>query len=320
MYDVLLYQSWVSTIQTVVLIPDVYQLFKRLNRNDSITRTRRCTSLLASLRLKLILDPASCKPVFVALHTPHSPHSPHSKSTSSTSWNSTSTTLSGTNVRSTHRCTARRTPSYRLLSACLPRWCLYRHTSASRQCFAQMSRVSLSVIIPSCMMTSWNYFKRQCTSFNLRQPTLWCEKLPLGTAEHWPGAARLKICVRTLLFLLLYFSACRGWPLRDNERTPVLPLFFCASKLIHEGLKVCMHLRDFVRTWTGLFCWEFSRKKLAIMLEITRGIFFTEKCLKFLREFEQEISQKWMDIFFPSKFPGNYFIRKGFDPELLWVL
>ena len=83
-------------------------------------------------------------------------------------------------------------------------------------------------------MTSWNYFKRQCTSFNLRQPTLWCEKLPLGTAEHWPGAARLKICVRTLLFLLLYFSACRGWPLRDNERTPVLPLFFCASKLIHE--------------------------------------------------------------------------------------
>ena len=102
-----------------------------------------------------------------------------------------------------------------------------------------------------------------------------------------------------------------------NERRFCLYFFAQASWYTK---KVCMHLRDFVRTWTGLFCWEFSRKKLAIMLEITRGIFFTEKCLKFLREFEQEISQKWMDIFFPSKFPGNYLIRKGFDPELLWVL
>ena len=75
------------------------------------------------------------------------------------------------------------------------------------------------------MMTSWDYFFRgQHTSFNRRQPALWRERLPLGTAERRPGAGRLKICVRALL-LLLYFSAGRGWPLLDNERTLVVSIF-----------------------------------------------------------------------------------------------
>ena len=94
---------------------------------------------------------------------------------------------------------------YRLLSASIFLVSAYRHTSASRLCFAQTSRVSLSFIITSCMMTSCDYFRRQRTSFNRTQPALWRERLPLGTAERRPGSARLKICVRTLL-LLLYFS------------------------------------------------------------------------------------------------------------------
>ena len=48
------------------------------------------------------------------------------------------------------------------------------------------------------------------------------------------------ICVRTLL-LLLSFSACRGWPLLDNERTPVVSFFSGhASQLIYEeGVYAC---------------------------------------------------------------------------------
>ena len=42
--------------------------------------------------------------------TPHSPHSPHSNITSSTSGHSTSLTLSGTNIRSIYRHTARSFP------------------------------------------------------------------------------------------------------------------------------------------------------------------------------------------------------------------
>ena len=116
----------------------------------------------------------------------------------------------------------------------LPRPCLYRHTSASLLCFAQIdtyvSRVSLSFIITSCMMTSWDYFfRRQRTPFNRRQLALRRERLSLGTAERRPGAGRLKICVRTLL-LPLYFSACWGGLLLDNGGNAGFLHSFCTRK------------------------------------------------------------------------------------------
>ena len=183
--------------------------------------------------MKLILDPASCKPIFVPPNPPFSSlptqqqHVLHHRELH--------ITHSVGNERQIYPSLQQGASSYRLLSASIFLVRAYRHTSASRLCFAQMSRVSLLFVITSCMMTSCDYFfRRQRTSFNRAQPALWRERLPLGTAERWPCATRLKISVRTLL-LLLYFSACRGWPLLDNERTLVAPIFFGhASKLIYE--------------------------------------------------------------------------------------
>ena len=60
----------------------------------------------------------------------------------------------GTNVRSIHRYPSLQqgTSSYRLLSASIFLVRAYGHASARRLCFAQMSRVSLSFIIPFSMM------------------------------------------------------------------------------------------------------------------------------------------------------------------------
>ena len=140
------------------------------------------------------------------------------------------------------------------------------HTSAGRLCFAQMSRVSLSFIIPPSVMTGRDYFfgrlARPLTADYRR------EKLPLGTAERRSGAARLKICVRTLL-LLLYFGAYRGWPLFYNERTPVASVFFGhESILINEDGIYNTDFRDFVHELT------FSVKSFSEIAKKTLGYYF----------------------------------------------
>ena len=184
--------------------------------------------------MKLILDPASCKPIFIAPQPPFSSlptqqHVLHLRELY--------ITHSVGNERQLYSSLQQGVSSYRLLSASifLVRAC--RHTSASCLCFAQMSRVSLSFIITFCMVTSCDYFfRRQRTSFNRTQPALWRERLPLGTTERWPGATRLKVSVRTLLLL---FSACRGWPLLDNERTPIVSIFFGHAASSSPKFRTC---------------------------------------------------------------------------------
>ena len=178
--------------------------------------------------MKWILDPACCEPTFVTPHPPFSSlptqqqHVLHHRGLH--------ITHSVGNERQIYPSLQQGASSYRLLSASIFLVRAYRHTSASRLCFAQMSRVSLLFVITSCMMTSCDYFfRRQRTSFNRTQPAPWRERLPLGTADHWRGATRLKISVRTPL-LLLYFSARQGWPLLDNKRTPIFSSFLWTRK------------------------------------------------------------------------------------------
>ena len=136
--------------------------------------------------------------------TPHSlvtPHTATTKITSSTSGHSTSPTLSGTNIRSIDRNTRTERPPggcYLLLLVCA---CC--HKSASRLHFAQISRVSLfhHVLHDDQLTTSSGAHIVQRASFNRRQPMMWRERPPLKTAEVPPGATRLKICVRTLLYV-----------------------------------------------------------------------------------------------------------------------
>ena len=204
-----------------------------LNRNDSITRTRRCKSCQdpSGWRWSLTLRAAI---QFSLPSTPLSPHSPHSNnSTSSTSGNSTSPTLSGTNVRCIHRYSKELPPigCYRPLSSSFVPIATHQPAvCVSPRCLVFHSRSSSRPPWWPAGITSSGVSTRPLTADYRR------ERLPLGTstAERPPGAAFLKICVRTLL-LLLYFSAYRGWPLLDNERTPVVTISFGhASKLIYE--------------------------------------------------------------------------------------
>ena len=58
--------------------------------------------------------------------------------------------------------------------------------------------------------------------------------------------------------LLLYFSASRGWPLLDNERTPIVSVFFGhASKLIYEE---GVYWSPRFRTCTDCLCDNFLAK------------------------------------------------------------
>ena len=141
--------------------------------------------------MKLILDPARCKPIFVALHPPHSSlptqrkHVLHLRALHIMHSRERTSGLSIAAARSF------------LLSAAIGISVFlvraYNHASiASGLCFARMSRVSLSLVhhhLHDIVMTSCDYFRRQRTS----QPAIWRERLPLGTAEGAPGAVRLKI-------------------------------------------------------------------------------------------------------------------------------
>ena len=157
--------------------------------------------------MKLILDPASCKPFFGAPHHPLSslPTQQQHDDVSSTSGHCTSPTLSGTNIYISIA-TAKRASSYRLLSAAI-----FFVPFAIRQPRPSVFRpdisCSLSVITSSILMTRWQLLQArilyiQRASARRRQPTMWWERLPLGTAVGPPGAARLKTCVHTLLYVL----------------------------------------------------------------------------------------------------------------------
>ena len=144
----------------------------------------------------------------------------------------------------------------------------YRRTSASRLCFAQTSRVSLS-IITSCMMTSCDYFfRRQRTSFNRTQPALRLERLPLGTAERCPGATYSSQNIRAHTVVAAVFQrTSRVAPPRQKMNADCLLFFGLASKLIYEE-DACSSPRFRVRT------------------DISVRI-FSKKCKNFLRKFER---------------------------------
>ena len=101
--------------------------------------------------------------------------------------------------------------------------------------------------------------------------------------------------------LLLYFSASPGWPLLDNERTPVVSFFFRhASKLIYEE---DIYSSPRFRTCSDFLYENFLAKVGENFRKLLRVIFFTENSMKFLRKFEQELSRKFRDPFLPRKFP-----------------
>ena len=100
---------------------------------------------------------------------------------------------------------------------------------------------------------------------------MWCKRLPLGTAEGPPGAARLKVCVRTWL----YFSASRGRPLLDNERTAVVSNLF--GHTYWSTKKVYIQHRIFVRVLELTFSLIISRQNLRRVLEIASSATFRGK-------------------------------------------
>ena len=121
--------------------------------------------------------------------------------------------------------------SYRLLSASIFLVRAYCHTSASRLCFAQMSRVSLSFIITSCMMTSCDYFfRRQRTFFNRTQPALWRERLPLGTAERWAGATYPSQNIRSHTVVAVVLQRMSGVAPPPQQTNADCPRFFWTRK------------------------------------------------------------------------------------------
>ena len=88
-------------------------------------------------------------------------------------------------------------------------------------------------------MTSWQLLQarisciqRACASVPRRQPKMRLERLPLGTAVGPPGAARLKPCVRTLLYVYQHVSG--EAPPRRRTNADCLKIFRTRSKLIYE--------------------------------------------------------------------------------------
>ena len=96
------------------------------------------------------------------------------------------------------------------------------------------------------MTTSWDYFsRRQRTSFNRRQPALWREWLPLGTAERWPGAARLKMHAHTVVAAVLLQRMSGVAPPRQRTNAGCLH-FFCTRKedaIYEEGVYASRRFR-----------------------------------------------------------------------------
>ena len=102
--------------------------------------------------MKLILDPARCKPIFVALHPPHSSLPTQRKHV--LHLRALHITHSVGNERLLYPSLQQKASSYRLQTAAIFVVRAYRHTSASRLCFAQIYRVSLSFVTSSVMTTS----------------------------------------------------------------------------------------------------------------------------------------------------------------------
>ena len=130
------------------------------------------------------------------------------------------------------------------------------------------------------MTTSSGDNARSSTAHNRRYGAKGCRSVRLSVGQAL--RTRLKIYVRTLL-LLLYFSACRGWPLLHNKRTPIVPVFFGhASKLIYEeGVS--------------------SSPRFRLCTDIP-VIIFSKKCKNFLTKFERAFSWKFRDSYFSRKF------------------
>ena len=147
-------------------------------------------------------------------------------------------------------------------------------------------------------MTSGDYFFRwQRTFFNRRQSALWGGRLPLGTSERRPSAARLQICVAAV------FQRISGMaPPRQRTNAGGLLLFGHASKLIYEGA----YWSPRFRTCTDCLCDNFLAKVWEISWKLLRVILFTENSVKFLKK----SSKNFRGNFAVHFFLGNFFIKR----------
>ena len=69
-----------------------------------------------------------------------------------------------------------------------------------------------------------------------------------------------------------------------------------------------MHLRDSYLNW--LFVWEFSRKNLRKLLEITSSNAFNRKIHEISAKIRARIIAEISRQIFSSEFPGNFFTKK----------
>ena len=186
--------------------------------------------------MKLILDPVSCKPIFVSLNPPLATH----PFTATARPPPPGTLYHPLGQERTSDLSIAAARSFLLSAAIglnLSRSCLSPHITQPCVCFAEISRVSLSFVITSGMMISCDYFfRRQRTSFIRRQPALWHGRLPLGTAERRRGAAHLKIYVAAVLQRISGVAPPRQ---RTNAGCPLF--LGHARKLIYaEGAYLCI--------------------------------------------------------------------------------
>ena len=122
---------------------------------------------------------------------------------------------------------------YRLLSDATFLVRAYRHTSASRLCFAQISR-ALLYLITSSMMTwsSWQllhaHISYSALPLTADKRSMWREMLPLVSAEGPPGVALLKI-----IYVLQRISTVA--PLRQRMSAGCLQRFWTRKRSTKKG-------------------------------------------------------------------------------------
>ena len=233
----------------------------------------------------MILDPASCKAIFVTPHPSFSSlptqqqHFLHQRELHITH-----------SERQIYEPVQQGASSYRLLSVSIFLFRAYCHTSASRLCFAQMCRVSLSLIVTSYMMTSCDhFFRRQRTSLNRTQPALCRERLPLGTAERSPGATYPSQNIRAHTVVAAVFQRMSAVaPSRQQTNADCLLLFWTRKRADLRRRR--MFISEIC------FCTDNSVRT------------FSKKCHNFHGKFEREFWRKFRDSLFLRKL----FIRKGF--------
>ena len=138
--------------------------------------------------------PASCKPTFVALDPPLSSLPTQQLTGRLLHLRELHITHSVGNERQIYPSPQQGASSYWLLSASIFLLRAYRHTSASRLCFAQIDRCLVFHLLVHHPVLHDDHVGLLLTTAQVLQAQS-RERLPLGTAERRPGAARLNVSV-----------------------------------------------------------------------------------------------------------------------------